>query len=134
MARSSFGERFATRSKGLAEYFGKPLFFVGVNSDGWSSMSASGADDDPVEVKADLVATQRLDSADLRNMQDGMRIMLANHEFVISIHTDQPGLVRAPHQLDRFYKDEDLEAVAYVVDEILDEGNGWIICGCSMES
>ncbi|WP_319533415.1 hypothetical protein [uncultured Cohaesibacter sp.] len=131
MARSSFGERFATRTKGLAEHFGKPLYFIGVNSGGWSSLSSGDADDAPVEVKADLVASRSLDDADLRNMQDGMRVMLANHDFVISIHPDHFSLTRIPRQGDRFC--EVIDGKAFVVDDVLDEDNGWIVCGCSME-
>ena len=132
MVRSAFGERFAVRSKGLAGYFGRPFDFIGVNGSGWSSLSGRGDDDDPVRIVADLLATGVLDEAELRNSEDSLRVMLANHDIVISIHLDEAGLPRLPRENDKLQAVSD--GPVYVIEKLLDEENGWLICGCSIEA
>nr|WP_319513697.1 hypothetical protein [uncultured Cohaesibacter sp.] len=132
MSRSAFGERFAVRSKGLAGYFGKPFDFIGVNGAGWSSLAGRDADDDPVSIFADLVTTESLDDTDLQGSDEHMRAMLANHDVVISIHVDEASLPRLPRDKDKLK--DGASGPVYTIERVLDEENGWLICGCGIEA
>lgn len=129
MTRSKFGERFAARTGGLSEMFGVPFEFVGRDSEGWSSVTSDASDEFRVTINADFLVSQSLSYQDMRDLNDDLRTMVANHDFVFHIKTDQPGLSRAPRDGDQLQTIP--SGPLYSVDHVLDELNGWVICGCS---